>query len=112
MSVFSTQIDYYQSWISEYRAHFTNKNLLVIAGGPHSSGNPLSMLISGADIACIGEGELTIRDCVEAFLGSNDYNLIRGIAYLDLKRKLIRTPKPPQINLDEFPPFSINLKLF
>lgn len=106
VSVFSMQLDMYKKLIALYRKTYPEKEILVIAGGPHASGDPFSMLVNGADIACTGEGELVIRDVIHTFATTQNYQEIRGIAYLE-DNKLVRTAKAETIDLNEFPPFSV-----
>ncbi|OLS24768.1 MAG: hypothetical protein HeimC2_20730, partial [Candidatus Heimdallarchaeota archaeon LC_2] len=61
VSVYSTQVDIIRDKISDYRRNLSEKNLIVVAGGPHPIGDPFSMLINGADIVCTGEGEVVFR---------------------------------------------------
>lgn len=105
-SLFTTQLDLVSQKMKEYRSMLVDKDLLVIAGGPHPMGDPFSMLINGADIVCTTEGELVIREILTKFITGAKIEETLGIAYLDTQGKLQRTKKPEMINLDDFPPFS------
>lgn len=78
---------------------------MIVLGGPHSTVLPERTLeeIPEADIACIGEGELTmaaIAQCVD----DNDIKHIEGICYRR-NGEIFRNPDRPFIrNLDEIPP--------
>ena len=78
---------------------------MIVLGGPHSTVLPERTLeeILEADIACIGEGELTmaaIAQCED----DNNINHIEGICYRR-NGEIIRNPDRPFIrNLDEIPP--------
>lgn len=78
---------------------------MIVLGGPHSTVLPERTLgeIPEADIACIGEGELTmaaIAQCED----DNDIKHIEGICYRR-NGEIIRNPDRPFIrNLDEIPP--------
>lgn len=105
-SVYSTQVEFVSQKIVEYRQYLSQKNLVVIAGGPHAIGDPVSMLINGADVVCTGEGELVIREIIEKFVMNDEFHNVLGISFLNKKGKIIRNNKSPLINLDDFPPFS------
>ncbi len=105
-SVYSTQVDFVRQKIVEYRRYLSQKNLIVIAGGPHAIGDPVSMLLNGADIVCTGEGELVIREIIQKFVMNLQFHNVLGIAFLNKQGKIIRNKKSPLINLDDFPPFS------
>lgn len=83
-------------------------DLLIILGGPLVSSIPnLVMKNSNADIAVLGEGELTILDLLDT-LTKNKRNdalyKVAGICYKDRSERLIYTKKRPQIkNLDNLP---------
>ncbi|MFV2013913.1 MAG: TIGR04013 family B12-binding domain/radical SAM domain-containing protein [Candidatus Heimdallarchaeota archaeon] len=110
-SLFSTQLDLVSKKIDEYRSMIVNKDLLVIAGGPHPMGDPFSMLSNGTDIVCVTEGEVVIRDILLRFIEGKKVEEALGIAYLNEQGNLERTKKPELINLDDFPPFSYKHRL-
>lgn len=61
-----------------------DKNIPVIVGGPHVSALPEEILAhESVDIAVRGEGEVTILELANCFLGSEKFELsaINGIAY-------------------------------
>jgi len=81
----------------------------IIAGGPHPNALPEEVLSNGADIVVIGEGEETIKDLADYFLGRKDLTKIPGICYSRSDGTFHYTPKRPLIkNLDSipFPDFS------
>ncbi|MHA2099070.1 MAG: TIGR04013 family B12-binding domain/radical SAM domain-containing protein [Candidatus Kariarchaeaceae archaeon] len=110
-SLFSTQLDQVTKQIKDYRNALKDKELLVIAGGPHPMGDPFSMLINGTDIVCTTEGELVIREVMKNFIDGKDLKNVLGIAYLDNNKIVTKNSKPKLINLDDFPPFSIKHNL-
>lgn len=75
------------------------KNLLLIAGGPHPSGNPDECLKSGFDVIFIGEAELSFPQFIQNILQKSDWRLTPGIAYL-AEEKLWFTSPPSPIPLD------------
>ncbi len=80
-------------------------DLLVIAGGPHPTSVPeIVMEKTLADIVCIGEGEMTLADIVNAVaVGGDDFTQIPGLL-LRTPDGPLRTAKPRAYeNLDELP---------
>ncbi|MBI4383426.1 MAG: B12-binding domain-containing radical SAM protein [Nitrospinae bacterium] len=64
----------------------------IIVGGPHPTIQAEEMLESfGADVACIGEGEITTVELCEALKNKTDLQRVKGIVYRDGDR-FIRTP--------------------
>jgi anaerobic magnesium-protoporphyrin IX monomethyl ester cyclase len=76
----------------------------IIVGGPHVTALPDSMLLRGADVAVIGEGELTMLELIEKFgSGDKDLEQVSGIAFRK-DGKLIITLRRPAIDpLDQVP---------
>ncbi len=65
------------------RSKITTKNLcgefLTICGGAHPSGDPQSVLESGFDLCCVGEGEEVMRELVTAIIKGEDITEVGGI---------------------------------
>jgi len=83
-----------------------DKNIPVIAGGPHVSALPGEILAMDCfDIAVIGEGEITSAILAEHFVGNKDYDLsqIKGIGYRKDGHISINEPRPLIENLDTLP---------
>ena len=60
---------------------------LSVCGGPHSTGNPESVLAAGFYFACVGEGESVVRDIARRLAageGLGDSRVLKGIP-LDLE---------------------------
>lgn len=82
-----------------------NGNSLLIAGGIHTTIFPENVITDlKIDIACVGEGELTISEIVDTYPNLNLFQ-IKGIVYKDSKTdKFIHTPKRELIgDLDTIP---------
>lgn len=78
-----------------------NTNTIVVAGGPHPSSLPESILAdSDLDMVCIGEGDFTM---VEIVSGA-DWSSIKGIWYKK-GNKLIANPKREYIDDPDQLPF-------
>ncbi len=109
-SVFSSQLIQVQEKITGYRDYFIDKNLLIIAGGPHALGQPKSLLQRGVDIVCTGEGERVITHTILNFIQNLPYDDINGIAFIS-NDKIVKTVRSSPIDLDKFPPFSVKYGL-
>ncbi len=55
-------------------------SLLLVAGGPHPTGDPLGTLRMGFDVVVVGEGEETIVKLAETYGEGGDILDVRGIA--------------------------------
>ncbi|MDE7351428.1 MAG: B12-binding domain-containing radical SAM protein [Acetatifactor sp.] len=80
-------------------------NALLIAGGIHTTIFPEEVINDlEVDIACIGEGENTISEIIDAYFSKN-YNSIAGIVYKDEGNgKYVYTPRRELIkDLDTIP---------
>jgi len=99
--------------VKEFRAQLPNdRRLIVVAGGPHATGDPLGTLKIGFDIVVYGEGEATIVELLERVLDEpHELPRVCGTAWMEdsyvvLKRRL----KP--VDLDKYPPFPYWRKRF
>lgn len=95
--------------ISSVSESFNNRCLLI-AGGPHASGDPVSLLDNKVDIIVNGEGEISLPLLIK-FLQSNGFSkdslsTVPGISFYDSSNKLLTTKKPDKINLDDYSPYS------
>jgi len=85
---------------------------LLIVGGPHSTACPEEILDVGADIAFIGEAEISFKKFLDAINSKKSFKNIQGIAYKD-RDKLIHNGNAEIVNdLDSlpFPDKKINRK--
>lgn len=105
------------------------QRLLLVAGGPHPTADPVETLSLGFDIAVRGEGEATLPELAKRAHaltleesggtrwpchlpcggeGHNvaDYSVVKGIAFRD-ESGLVRLTEPrPWIDLDAYPPWA------
>ncbi len=66
-------------------------DLVLIAGGPHASGDPVGTLLRlGFDIAVLREGEITIPRLLDALVSYEDLRDVPNIVYRD-GEKIIKT---------------------
>ncbi len=88
--------------------------LLFVAGGPHASGDAAGTLAIGFDLVFIGEGEHSFLQFLHRLAEQRrDFSDIKGLAFLGEdssgKRRVLRTGRPPLIELDARYP-SIGIK--
>jgi len=81
-------------------------NIKIIIGGPHATALPVETLkeFPAFDIACMGEGEYTLKEISNLGASSKDLENIAGIAYKD-EDGIIRknSPRPFIEKLDSLP---------
>jgi len=80
--------------------------MIVVAGGPHASGDPGGVLEAGADIVVIGEGEETLCELLAALADGGEYAKVKGLAYLARQGGIVYTGKRKPLELDSWPAFS------
>lgn len=78
---------------------------LAIAGGVHATAEPLETLNAGFDLICVGEGEVALTELLRRLQRGDDVEETPGFARLSLGA-VKQNPKPPRIELDDFPPFA------
>jgi radical SAM superfamily enzyme YgiQ (UPF0313 family) len=82
----------------------TNGKIPIIWGGPHPSCIPEQSLASEyVDVVCIGEGDLTFGELVNAFARKKSLNRIKGIAFKENGQTMI-TPLRPLIDVEALLP--------
>jgi B12-binding domain/radical SAM domain protein len=111
ISFFTTQLWEINNLVKDLKKQYLNE-IVIIAGGPHPTGDPQRTLMMGFDIVVIGEGENTICDLLKAMKINGDFKQVKGIAYLDPKNKYCYTGKRAPIDLDSYPPFPIKFTQF
>ncbi|MBX7101652.1 MAG: TIGR04013 family B12-binding domain/radical SAM domain-containing protein [Myxococcaceae bacterium] len=83
------------------RAEVPEIPFLAIAGGVHATAEPAQTLAAGFDLVCIGEGERALPELLRRLHLGAPLDGTPGFAAAQW-----RGPKPPEVGLDEFPPFS------
>ncbi len=111
ISFFTTQLFETQDLIQKIKQKYP-KEVMIIAGGPHPTGDPLGTLKMGVDIVITGEGEETIIELMQRIVNNDIWHIIEGIAYINENAKFISTRKRKTINLDDFPPFPLKNRRF
>ncbi len=79
--------------------------LLVVAGGPHPSGDPAGTMAMGFDVVVVGEGEATLRDLVAAHLDGLPLGQVAGLALPDGGGGVLLTGRRAFLDLDDWPPW-------
>lgn len=111
VSFFTTQLWDIHRIIRQLKENYGNRPLYV-AGGPHPTGDPLGTLRMGFDIVVRGEGEETLLELLQKVDSNEDYETIKGIAFLDEKGEYRYTGRRPWIDLDAYPPFAVKHNKF
>jgi B12-binding domain/radical SAM domain protein len=81
---------------------------VFIAGGPHPSAKAAEAL-KYFDFVVLGEGEETLPELVLTIANDGDPDAVRGIAF-KTSGTICTSPPRPYVNLDDYPPFSANLR--
>jgi B12-binding domain/radical SAM domain protein len=76
----------------------------VIAGGPHPSGDAQGTLSMGVDAVVVGEGESALPALVQQLLAGESIVGLPGVVTRDADGQIVRGPRPPRVDLDEYPP--------
>jgi len=84
----------------------------VIAGGPHPSGDPQGTLVMGVDAVVIGEGESTLPALAKRLLVGESIAGSPGVVTHDADGQIVRGPRPPRVNLDDYPPCGLRHRRF
>lgn len=80
--------------------------VLLIAGGPHPTGDPIGTLKIGFDIVVRGEGEETFIELLDKIIHNENYLEVKGIGFLDESKGYRFTGYRDQVDLDRYLPFS------
>jgi len=84
----------------------------VIAGGPHPSGDPPGTLDMGVDAVVVGEGEITLPALVERLLAEESIVGLPGVVTRDANGQIVHGPRPPRVDLDDYPPCGLRHRRF
>jgi len=77
---------------------------LVIAGGPHATMAADNIIKNTCiDAVCLGEGEITLKEFIEAFYEDKNFNNIAGIRYKSEGRVYKNPPRPLIQDIDCLP---------
>jgi B12-binding domain/radical SAM domain protein len=101
-----------QKVVNRLRKKLSNEHLTIICGGPHPSAAPMDLLKTGADLIVAGEGEKTFQEVINHLRKGTDWRTNKGIIYQQNQGKLVTTKPNNPINLNEYPPFAPEHKLY
>ncbi len=103
ISFFTTQLWEISDLVKSLQSKYKNK-ILLIAGGPHPTGDSEGTLDMGFDFVVRGEGEETLLEILNNVKNNKNFNDVKGIAYFGKDHNLILTKKRKWIDLDKYPP--------
>ncbi len=106
---FSTLAQFHEP-LTEVSAHIRNKlGKPVIWGGIHATMSPQSCL-EHADLVCIGDGEDTLLDIVNALESGGSWDHIPGIVFLRDGKTISTEFRPAITDLDSYPPLDFSFE--
>jgi len=109
-SFFSFQKKRISDAIKNLQAVYANQiedgSLILIAGGPHPTGDPFGTLEIGFNFVFVGEGEESVREFVSSLINGSDFKKVKGIAFKD-GDEIVFTGRRKNIDLNSYPPFSV-----
>uniref|UniRef100_A0A7C4JSX7 TIGR04013 family B12-binding domain/radical SAM domain-containing protein n=1 Tax=Thermodesulfobacterium geofontis TaxID=1295609 RepID=A0A7C4JSX7_9BACT len=110
-SFFTTQLWDINDVIKTLQKTFASKRkkLILIAGGPHPTGDVKGVLNWGFDFVFTGEAEKSFSEFIKALKFKENFSQIKGLAYLNENKEFIYTGKSEKIDLNSYPPFSLKL---
>jgi radical SAM superfamily enzyme YgiQ (UPF0313 family) len=94
----------YVKWLIGASREIHGAEVPVMVGGSVSTSIPeIALSTLGADIACIGEGEVTTVEVADALEKERDLSGIRGIYYRRGDSIFRNDPRPPIMDMDTIP---------
>lgn len=97
--------------IQKVKANFPSEKIILMAGGPHPSGNPHLTLQLGFDVVVRGEGELIFPLLLNNIWNGQKYRNLNSVCFQENNQ--INIPNiSPLINLDEYSTFSGKFALY
>jgi len=92
--------------VAYIKANFSN--IFCIAGGPHPTASPSSMLKGGIDVVVHGYGEKILIEILSALKNGESFSNIGGISFIH-NGKMITNPKVDDVDLNTLPKPAFNL---
>jgi radical SAM superfamily enzyme YgiQ (UPF0313 family) len=94
----------YLRWLTVACKKYANDVPIVVGGSVSTSIPKIALENLNADIACIGEGEITCVEIANKLSQGDDLGDVRGIWYKDEKGNIIpNKPRPPIKDMDTIP---------
>ncbi len=91
-------------WMIRFLGKRKPENLVLIAGGPHATGDPVGTLSLGFDFVFVGGAEKSLTEFLREVTEKGDPLRIRGIAYRE-NGEFFFNGKSEPIDLNKYPPF-------
>ncbi len=110
-SFFTTQIFQIFPLVKSLRKEFPQDKLILVAGGPHATGDPLGTLLAGFDYVFLSEAEITFPLFLKYLLEGKEITQLKGLGYLQ-DGKFVSTGRGYPVDLNEFPPLAIKSRRF
>ncbi len=79
-----------------------NRQVLTVVGGHHATVLPEDFLSPAIDLVVLGEGVFVFKDIIKRFERGDGFDGIPGTAFARNGR-LVKTDRPPLVDLDAFP---------
>ncbi len=98
-------------WLITYLSKNKGNNVIIVAGGPHATGDPVGTLNLGFDVVFLGESEKTFTQFISEIADKGDPFSIPGIAYRENGEYFFNGRAKP-IPLDTYPPFPYWRRMF
>ncbi|MCE4607278.1 MAG: TIGR04013 family B12-binding domain/radical SAM domain-containing protein [Desulfurococcales archaeon] len=103
-SILTTILPSLLNEIKQITGSVKGKNIHLLAGGPHPTGDPYGTLKLGFEIVFHGEAEESLPEYLMRFVEKDDYLRVKGIVtWMD--GNPVFTGKRNKVNLNEHPPF-------
>lgn len=112
ISFFTTEIWTIEPFIKEIKNTLKGKNYLLVAGGPHPTGDSIGTLNMGFDAVFVGEGEVSFAEFIDKVSQGEEFSQVKGIFFKNPDDTFCFSGKPPLIDLNEYSPFSFTLNKF
>lgn len=93
----------YLKWIIPKLKEYSPHSKIIVGGGVATENPALLLSKTPADVAVIGEGEITMRELASALEHETSLKEIKGIFYKEGGEIIQNSPRPLIRNLDELP---------
>ncbi|NOX20876.1 MAG: TIGR04013 family B12-binding domain/radical SAM domain-containing protein [Nitrospirae bacterium] len=104
LSFFSTQYWDIEELTKEVKS--LKKDVRIVAGGPHPTGDPVSTLKAGVDYVVRGEGERVFLELLQAIKDSRGIEDLNSVSYIPPGGQVQNNPGAESIDLNQYSPHS------
>lgn len=109
-SFFTTQIFDIFDIVRKLRDIYKNR-IVLVAGGPHPTGDPKGTLKMGFDYIFRGEGEESFVKFLLKFLNNEDFENIKGLSFVK-DGEFFVSSLSERVDINKYPPFSVKYEKF